>query len=306
MSLLREIQDEATKSNSDVLVLLRKCKVLSSRLKHARLGQWVQQELDGYSADDELPEYRKTFVHNNGHFSGPLGSGLRNAEIPSMCIPEEYREIITTVSLREGIGAYSDLVDSDESSFKLPWSANLTAIVAGNIYERMRLMQAWQVLPRGTIINLIETVKTRVLNFALELEAEDPNAGESLTNSTNLSSQKVTQIFNTTIQGNVGNLASGSSHFSQNSEMHISQGNISELLGFLKSIGVKKVDLVELEKAVEEDGPIAAKKGFGKCVMAWLGSMTVKAASGVLAVTKDVATALLVGALNKYYGFPTS
>ncbi|HXA14796.1 MAG TPA: hypothetical protein VNW23_06675 [Opitutaceae bacterium] len=59
MSLLREIQEEATKTGSDVLVLLRKCRVLAARIGNQDLKMWVQRELDGYGNDDDLPDYRK-------------------------------------------------------------------------------------------------------------------------------------------------------------------------------------------------------------------------------------------------------
>lgn len=95
MSLLRENQNNAAKFDWNVLALLRERKVLASRLRHARLGQWVQQGLDDYSDNNELPDYRKAIVHNKGHFSWAFGSGILNSTLQPMRIRKELSEGIT-------------------------------------------------------------------------------------------------------------------------------------------------------------------------------------------------------------------
>ena len=58
MSLLREIQNEASNSLGQLTDLLRKCKILSVRLKSKEIGEWTEQELNGYRKDSQLPDYR--------------------------------------------------------------------------------------------------------------------------------------------------------------------------------------------------------------------------------------------------------
>ncbi len=41
MTLLREIQDAATNENVSLAVVLRKCKILATRLKHEPFRKWV-------------------------------------------------------------------------------------------------------------------------------------------------------------------------------------------------------------------------------------------------------------------------
>lgn len=304
MSLLREIQEEATKSDSNVLVLLRKCRVLATRIGNQELKNWVQKELDGYTEDEALPSYRTTKAHSKGHFSGPFQSGLRNADIPSACIPKKYQSVVNDVFLRQGIGAYCDLLaNNDKGSFQIPWSPNLCSLVGQGIYEHMNLLQAWQVLPRGTIVNVVETVKNRILNFSLELESEDPKAGEALEGSNKLTPQKVTHIFNTYITGNVGNISSGGSSFSQNATISITQGDLDELIDFLAKKGITTADTDELKDAIHIDGesPKSTKK-FGSKVATWVGNMISKSASGIWDVATSTATSVLTEALKKYYG----
>jgi hypothetical protein len=302
MNLLREIQNEAIKSDSDILALLRKCRVLSSRIRNDDLKEWVGHELDGYTDKEKLPNYRKTFAISKGHFSGPFGSGMKNAEIPSTCIPKEYRDMVKNVYLMEGIGAYCDLLAGENSNgvFMVAWPAEIYPIVGTKIYERMNLMQAWQELGRGSIVNVIETVKTRILNFVLELESEFPDV-EGSSRGDGVEKEKVQHIFNTYITGNVGNIASGSSHFSQDAEVNVTQGNIESLTEYLKSKGINAEDAEELNQALaDESSP--PKEGYGPKVSAWIGKMISKSASGAWKIGTDVAVPLITKAIGAYYG----
>jgi hypothetical protein len=76
-------------------------------------------------------------------------------------------------------------------------------------------MNAWQVIPINALITILSEIRNRILNFVLKIEAEAPEAGEAALNSTPVPSEKVQQIFNTTINGNVGNLATSSHNFKQ-------------------------------------------------------------------------------------------
>jgi AbiTii len=55
MSLLDEIQADATGVDVPIEVLLRKVLILATRLEHEPMKGWVHHELDGYPDDAELP-----------------------------------------------------------------------------------------------------------------------------------------------------------------------------------------------------------------------------------------------------------
>ena len=61
----------------------------------------------------------------------------------------------------------------------------------------MNCLSAWKHIPRGSIVSLIDVVRNRILKFVLEIEAENPEAGEAPINSNPVSQDKVTHIFNT-------------------------------------------------------------------------------------------------------------
>jgi len=217
VSLLRQIQEAATSSDVPVTDLLRKCKILAARLGSKEFGDWVDRELNGYKEQSELPDYRVMLVVESlGNFSGPGGSSMSNASIPSGTIPEKYHDFVETEYLMFGIGMYQDLLrNSDDGTFRSPWPSNLVAIVGRNIYRYMNCMSAWKVIPRGILVGILEAVRNRILNFALDIEKENPEAGEAPIGSTPIPAPTVHKVFNTNFYGSVGNVATGSDDFEQ-------------------------------------------------------------------------------------------
>ena len=217
MSLLREIQNAAIESETDLASLLRKCKVLAARLGNAEFGTWVDNELNGYKSDDNLPQYRIFGVHSKGNFSGPFGSSLRNADIPLLNIPEEFREPVSNAYINLPVASIAKLIEDSngKSSAQEPWLPDLVAFVSAQIYQGMNCMQAWKVIPVPNLIAILDEIRNRVLSFVLEIEAEDPEAGEAEINSNPVPQEKIQQIFHTHIAGDIQNVSIGSHDFKQ-------------------------------------------------------------------------------------------
>lgn len=216
MSLLREIQNAAVDAKIDISTLLRKCKILAARLGSSEFKQWIENELNGYKNKDDLPSYRILSVNSKGHFSGPFQSGLRNADLPLFCVPEELREVLGHSYLMEPVASLQALIDkADKGVAQEPWNPSLVAYVSQNFYQNMVCVQAWKVIPISSVIGAVDSIRNKILSFVLEIEAEAPNAGEAPVNSKPIAPEKVHQIFNTYITGNVQNVATGSSDFAQ-------------------------------------------------------------------------------------------
>ena len=233
MSLLREIQNLASCSSRDIALssLLRKCKILSARLNHHEFKVWVEKELNGYESDEELPSYRIMKVMSKGHFSGAFGSGLRNANIPTYIVDKEYREYIEHAYLTLGIGGLESLIsNSPDGIIRQVWAPELLSIWGEKFYEDMYCIEAWKVIPVATIENILNIVRNKILSFVLEIEAENPEAGDVKMNTNPIEQGKITQIFNTTIHGNVQNVATGSSDFTQNAQLNSENEKIFEQL----------------------------------------------------------------------------
>jgi AbiTii len=166
----------------------------------------------------------------------------------------------------------------------------------------MNCIQAWKVLSVNQFVTILATVRNKILNFVLEIESEEPNAGEALNNLNPVPKEKVHQIFNTYISGNVQNVATGSSDFTQTSTVGL-KGNLSELLSIMQKNNMPKKDIDELKVAIEQDNSNDPNKnGLGNNVTGWFGKMIQKASNGAWKVGTSTATTLITKALSSYYG----
>ena len=237
MSLLREIQNAAIESETDLATILRKCKVLAARLGNAEFGTWVDNELNGYKPDDDLPQYRILGVRSKGHFLGSFRE-LSNADIPLMNIPEKFRESVSHASINLPVASIARLIeDSDRGTVQEPWLPDLVAFVSAQIYQGMNCMQAWKVIPIPNLIAILDEIRNRVLSFVLEIEAEDPKAGEAKINSNPVPQEKIQQFFYTHIAGDVQNVSTGSHNFKQQATNTNANAELfSQLIDALQSI----------------------------------------------------------------------
>lgn len=229
--------------------------MLAARLGNDDFKKWVDSELSGYSSKDDLPKYRILQVNSKGHFGGAFGTGLRNADIPLSSLPKELRGRFGHSYLMQPIAAMASLVGNGKSStLQEPWNPDVVAYVGGNIYEEMVCLQDWKVIPASSLVAALDTVRTRVLNFALEIEAENPAAGEAMTNEKPVSQEKVQQIFNTYISGDVQNLSSGGSNFHQKADMKKGADDqlFSKLIEAVATANLPKHLEAEVSEALKE------------------------------------------------------
>ena len=308
MGLLREIQDAAVDGASDLETLLRKCRVLATRLKHEELKNWVACELDGYPRDTLLPEYRKCLGSPFGTFVGAFGRAVKNCPIPTSEIPEDVRDAMTHQQFRQGVGELQNIVESVEGiTLQLGWPAEASEIIRPkNMAGDLVLAQGWLTVDKSRVVGILSTVRNRILGFALELEASYPDAGESRPGETPISPEQVNKVFHQNItqnfHGPVANVASGNA-IEQTGTINIQQGDFRTLANFLQENGISDEDVRDLKAAMKDDThPNPSSKTFGKKVAAWIGKMIAKSAEGAWKVGTDVSSKLLVEAIKRHYG----
>jgi AbiTii len=304
MSLLRQIQDAAVEAG-DIAVALRKAKILASRLNNEDFKRWVHFELNGYPDNLSIAEYRILPAIARGYFSGFGGSSANNVPIPAACLPEMYRDFARKVYIRYGIGTIEAIIsDGDKNgALNFPWPPDLVALVGKKIYQGMSCISAWQELTSAAFVGIVDAVRGRLIDFALEIERANPDVGEIKAGEEGLPPERVSQIYNQVfnIEGDA-NIASGSKHFNQFSSLKIEQGDRSSLAKYLKSIGVSDLDQTELFDALESDPAPKHHDRFGPKVSKWIGKMVGAAAAGVWNASISSAATLLIQAIASYYG----
>ena len=305
MSLLREITDAAVDANVEISTLLRKCKVLAARLGNKDFDSWVEHELNGYNSPDEVPSYRiLERVQSHGNFVGMFQSSASDIPIPPSLIPKEYRDFLTKSYFMDAISYYSNLLGHTDKkgTFAENWPADYLRIFGSKIYKNMNCFSAWKVIPEGSVASLLDNVRNRVLSFTLNIEAEAPDAGETEPKVQPIANERVTQIFNNYIQGDVTNLATGSQPTIEVTQVTIIKSDLSTLKNYLSTIGLDEKDIAELAEAIDADETSRNQNDLGSRVKSWLGKMVSKAGTSSWNVTTTVATQLLIKALSQYYG----
>jgi hypothetical protein len=134
-----------------------------------------------------------------GHFAGPFGSGLRNAPIPLACLPETTRKHYERFECRQSIATIETSVAKQHAqggTLEVS-TGDLSLILGTRVYQGYNCIQAWAEFSLGNLVELLNAVRNRTLDFALAIWKEQPEAGQTPTGSaTRIDSSRVTQIFN--------------------------------------------------------------------------------------------------------------
>lgn len=331
MSLLHEIQTAATASAVPVSEVLRRCKVLAARTGSRELAEWAGYELNGYPADrtpdagsfptyDALPAYRVIpHVESRGTFLGYGGQSIKNAPIPPSLLPEPYQTWARSAYLVEGVGAYEALLaGAPRGILQNAWPADLLRAYGTRIMQHMNCVEAHKVISRGAIAHLLDSVRTRVLDFVLELERAAPTAGEATPGAAppfDPSTERiVSQAFHTHIYGNVGNVANGGADVRQTAHLTVPPADWNALAGELRRLGVPDADAAALRRALAADrrtGSATSAAGaggtapeLGRRTGAWLATALGKAAGGAWDLSLATASTALPKLLSAHLGLP--
>ena len=301
MSPLEEIQNAAVDSNSDLGTLLRKCKLLAARLRSQPLEDWLLWESNGYPEHVDVPDYRVWPLDLKGHFAGSFGSGIRNAPTPWICLPEKARGAFENYKCRQSIASIEELLrDSDKGTLRVS-TGDLAVALGTKVYQYQNCVQAWAEFGAGNLIELLNTVRNRILDFTLAVWKEAPTAGEQHNQSEQkIEPGRVTQIFNTTVYGGAANLVG--SAIESSIIFNVAANDFASLERTLRANAVADEDIKSLQKAIEEDGEITENEGFGPRVCSWIGGMMNKAANGSWSVGVGAAGNLLAQVISRFYG----
>lgn len=222
-TLLREIETEISNSGTDLAAILRKCKILAARLGSEEFARWVSSELDGYSEDQPIPPYRRLTPQYYANF---MGVGWTAEKQPFLwpVLGKEAYEKLHQIEFREGISKASSLTTGATIS-----RPELGLLVQGKMFPELKCVGAWLEIGGNEFQQLISAVANRILDFVLEIEAANPNAGEALLNTHPVPDEKLQPLVQNFF-GPVGNIAQNSRGFSQTATIGIGIDDLRKLV----------------------------------------------------------------------------
>ena len=301
MSLLEDIQNAAIDASIDLGTVLRKCKFLAARLGSQPLENWLIWESNGYPEGVPVPEYRVWSLQVKGHFAGAYGSGLRNAPIPLGLLPKDVRGSYNEYEFRLSIATVESALEENDSGIIQVDTGDLSLTLGANVYKDMNCLECWAEFSTTNLVELLNTVRDRVLDFSLAVWKDQPNTGETNSKvSQPLSSDKITQIFNTTVYGGAANLVGTANASSV--VFNIVSTDFESMRRALLANGVSEEDVAELRKAVDSDEKPKSPGQFGPNVSSWISRMMKKASEGTWGVGIAAGGNLLAQILSKFFG----
>lgn len=160
-SIVVLLQKELISNDCDVIVALRKAKVIASKLNILDFGMWVEKELNGYS-DNNVPAYRKV--------RGILKAKCYNRYVTVSIGDSQLENKICEQSMQQPISQIVSFINSkDEGSLLLCLPGDLQHILnkCDDIgYPTEFVLRVEQ----GAMQKIIESVKNELLDWTLALE----------------------------------------------------------------------------------------------------------------------------------------
>lgn len=292
--IVLQLQELAADSGTPIPELLRKALLISTKLGLKDFRQWALNELNGYNRVDDLPDYRLIYgdlrVHNPHH-----------GYLPFIIEDFELSEAARKIQVMQSVDSLNHLITEGSGSYlTFAFPSEIEAALM-RMQDGFTPLRPTRVVARSQIVGTLEKIRTQLLNWSLQLEAEGI-LGEGLSFSeTEKRRAEMSQGINIhNFQGVLGNVSD--SNVQQNLNMTVSPGNFDSLAAYLAAHGVSTEDLHELEDAIRHDPQPNDKAKFGDKVSGWLGKMVSKAAQGGWNIGLGAAGNLLASAISKFYG----
>jgi len=295
VSKLREIQDAAIRSDTEVAVLLRMCLQLAASLPSAQLRELATRELRGYPHEASLPLYRKRF-HTPVYGTFTDGHAIvRNQGVAMTSLPEgmlSLRDDLFYTAIRSGVHQIETLVASGRDVFEIPWPADAVRLLAGVFNPRLVLVEASQVVPATAYTTVLGGIRDTILQFVLDLEVVDPEAGEPAPNERPISATQVTQIFTQNFYGANAVVANAGRDVTQT----VTTIDVASLEVSMQGLGIGREEQRALIAAVHEDEQDGAAPG--PRTRAWY----LRLQNGAVALGSSVAVETATHVLGKLLG----
>lgn len=303
MTLLDDVIEQA--SDGDASAMLRKLMIVAHRLGAESLLAWVKGELNGYDGVGSLPSYRGPFdVSVQAVIVAPFG-GQGKTTLSPHGMPDGFDSLFK-VWFADALAVVEGLART-KKGVSVPWDPAVVGLYNGWIESgSVAFNPGWGVfaahksVSQATLNGIVDAVRTKALEFALDLQEQFPEAGEKDGPTVDDPEVRatVTHITNN-IYGSVTGLAQG-----HNVKQKIQVG-VGDFVGALASaqqfLGAEGIE--QLSAVLTHGGTDGEKRGrLEKLVDA------VKAGSVTLAagVTTDLAASGLMEIASQFFGWPIS
>lgn len=162
-SFIKDLQTEIMSPNCDIVNILRKAHFIASTLNLTDFDKWIMSELNGYPTPNDCPEYRILHcdLYAFNQFNGWMPTVFRNTELENLISTTKMNNSISQIILmseQEGDKLMSEILGE-------------LLLLLNECFNTSNTRFALFV-SKTSIMDIIEKVKTTVLDWTIKLESE--------------------------------------------------------------------------------------------------------------------------------------
>jgi AbiTii len=207
------------------------------------------------------------------------------------------RKLVDKVRLNQPVASYEGRPDKSVDG-SLPWPPTLSAKYQSKFIQNFALNRAWQEVPGSCMVGLVETVRNRVLRFALDIQDQLGADQESVAQ---LPAETVEKsVINNIYGGNVF-IAAHAETISQVAHTNIVAGDASALFKALSNLGVTEEGMKALEHDIETDKQDGLPS-LGQKTMGWLTNIGKYLGTEGVKISVEVAKKAATKWIMQHYG----
>lgn len=299
MALLHDIQAALLDDKVGVGAILLKLRFLASKLGVSNLEDWVKNEAEGYSREQDVPEYRKTTLTFTGTFSNGYQT-LNNVSVPPYLIRKLASDRWVDFEMRESLAVIDNLIAREGENLGID-ASDLKLLIQNKIYPGLPCIELHSRIDASAFAHIQHSVRTKILDLTLELEKSVPAAasitvGQPVEVMDASEKAQVAQIVQNIFHGDVTNI--NNSGDAAQISLKVVKGDSASLVKALTEKGIPKLEAAELATIIEGEKPTDSKAPLGEGAKTWLS----KAASGTWGIGKAVLTDVAIAATKQYWG----
>jgi hypothetical protein len=201
----------------------------------------------------------------------------------------------------DGVSRYETLLEANEGSVQSPWPAEAVALYANSFYEDFVCLSAWRLVDRGSISGMLNAVRNKVLEFALQIESEAPDAGEAPAGTQPVNPERAETIFTNVIYGGHNVIAMAGKDVSQRVSV-TERPEWKDLSAKLGGLGLPADALRDLSQAIDQDSAFTSAGEAGPATKRWLGDIGTKVALGTLHLGQAATAAVVTAEVLHFLG----
>ncbi len=276
---------------------------MAHRVGANELTAWVRAELDGYEPGASLPTYRGPFAATvRAVWAGPFGSSATS--ILTQVGTPDYMHPLFEDRFLQGIPEIEEL-SSKQDELGIAWDgtalAHYNKLVQKDAVPRFEMMgvySAHRVVTPAALRSVVESVRTKALELALDLQSADPRAGEvGGPTKADPAVDRAVMVNVNHIYGDVANVAQGTG-ISQSAT--VTKDDIESLARALVDLLADPKAAVQAMAIITGDDPPPTKKSKLQKLGSALGNGATAIGTGI---TSDVAAAGLLHLAGQFLGW---